>query len=255
MNNMPSLSNRILVIGDTCTDVFVYGSCERICPEAPAPVFLPIRSTANRGMTGNVVDNIKALGYDCDSIENEENIIKTRYIELKTGQMLMRLDENDIVKHKYIRDEEKLKGYRAIVVSDYGKGFLNENDIAFIAKFSNCTTFLQTSKILSEWCFDIDFIKINELEFNRTKHILNVQSEFIKNSLIVTLGSSGCWYKDKGYPVENEVNVKSLAGAGDTFLAGLVVEYIKTGGDIDSAITFAQRCAMRVIREQGVTTL
>ena len=31
----------ILVIGDSCTDIFVYGKTDRICPEAPVPVFNP----------------------------------------------------------------------------------------------------------------------------------------------------------------------------------------------------------------------
>jgi len=29
---------KFLVIGDSCTDRFVYGSCDRLCPEAPVPV-------------------------------------------------------------------------------------------------------------------------------------------------------------------------------------------------------------------------
>jgi len=245
---------KLLVIGDTCTDVFVYGSCERICPEAPVPVFLPLRTTTNRGMAGNVIDNLKALGYPCDSIESVDNIVKTRYIDDKTGQMLMRLDENDVVGCRYTRDIKRLKGYDAIVLSDYGKGFLDEEDIAFIASEAECTTFMQTNKVLSEWCFGIDFIKINKLEFERTHHVLSRQSEFIKSSLIVTLGPMGCRYRNKRYPVEGEVEVKSIAGAGDTFLAGLVVEYVKKG-NIESAIDFAQKCAMQVIQEQGVTTL
>lgn len=249
---LPEEKVRILVIGDACTDVFIYGSCDRICPEAPAPVFLPIKTTTNRGMAGNVVDNIKAFGFSCDSIESKENIIKTRYIDFKTGQMLMRLDENDVVRRGYIRNPKKLKGYDAIVISDYGKGFLDEEDIAFIAKSADCTTFLQTNKVLSKWCLDVDFIKINEIEFNKTSHVLSAP---ITKKLIVTLGPMGCWHKDKGYSVEKEVEVKSLAGAGDTFLAGLVVEYIKTDGNIDSAINFAQKCAMRVIQKHGVTTL
>ena len=35
--------NKILVIGDSCTDIFIYGECNRICPEAPVPVFNPIK--------------------------------------------------------------------------------------------------------------------------------------------------------------------------------------------------------------------
>jgi bifunctional ADP-heptose synthase (sugar kinase/adenylyltransferase) len=26
---------KVLVIGDSCTDVFRYGNCDRLCPEAP----------------------------------------------------------------------------------------------------------------------------------------------------------------------------------------------------------------------------
>ena len=53
---------KILVIGDSCTDVFVYGTCKRLCPEAPIPVFNPSRTITNQGMAGNVVDNLRALG-------------------------------------------------------------------------------------------------------------------------------------------------------------------------------------------------
>ena len=32
----------ILIIGDSCKDVFVYGEISRLSPEAPVPVFNPI---------------------------------------------------------------------------------------------------------------------------------------------------------------------------------------------------------------------
>ena len=86
---------KLLVIGDTCTDVFVYGSCDRICPEAPVPVFQPENKVTNLGMSGNVVSNVMALDCDCDLIVSCGNIIKTRYIDEKTNQMIIRLDEND----------------------------------------------------------------------------------------------------------------------------------------------------------------
>ena len=248
---MPS---KILVIGDICTDVFVYGSCNRICPEAPVPVFLPTKTVTNRGMAGNVVDNVKALGCGCNDIVSYERIVKTRYIDSKTNQMIMRLDENDFVEHRYVRDAEKLKGYNGIIISDYGKGFLNEEDIAFISKTAECPTFLQTNKVLSAWCFEVDFIKINEVEYKRTIHLLDRLEENVLDKLIITLGSRGCMFKGKVYPV-NAVRIRSLAGAGDTFLAGFAVEYIKTGGNIDMALHFAQGCAMKVVQDYGVTTL
>ena len=33
---------KILVIGDSCKDVFVYGTIERLAPEAPIPVIKPL---------------------------------------------------------------------------------------------------------------------------------------------------------------------------------------------------------------------
>lgn len=55
-------NKKILVIGDSCKDVFRYGICERLCPEAPVPVFKPQSIRVNGGMCLNVVENIKSLG-------------------------------------------------------------------------------------------------------------------------------------------------------------------------------------------------
>ena len=79
---------KILVIGDSCTDTFVYGMCQRMSPEAPIPIFEPSRTVTNDGMAGNVVRNLKALGVtDVDIITNKEQITKTRYVENKSNQI------------------------------------------------------------------------------------------------------------------------------------------------------------------------
>ena len=52
---------KILVIGDSCTDVFIYGDIIRLAPEAPVPVFNPRRSVKNDGMAKNVSNNVEAL--------------------------------------------------------------------------------------------------------------------------------------------------------------------------------------------------
>ena len=51
---------KILVVGDSCTDVFVYGNITRLTPEAPVPVFNPIREVTNDGMSKNVASNLEA---------------------------------------------------------------------------------------------------------------------------------------------------------------------------------------------------
>ena len=70
---------------------------------------------------------------------------------------------------------------------------------------------------------------------------------------IVTKGNEGCLFQDKVYPTE-DVPVKDISGAGDTFLAGLVVEYLKSN-DIIKSIEFAQECTTRVVQKHGVSVL
>ena len=41
---------KILVIGDSCTDIFRYGEVNRLAPEAPVPVIKPDREISNPGM-------------------------------------------------------------------------------------------------------------------------------------------------------------------------------------------------------------
>ena len=49
----------------------------------------------------------------------------------------------------------------------------------------------------------------------------------LEDKLIITQGKNGCLYRGEVFPTQ-EVPVKDVSGAGDTFLAGLVYEYIKT---------------------------
>lgn len=53
---------RVLCVGDVMLDHFVYGTVERISPEAPIPVLKVQRETQMLGGAGNVVRNISALG-------------------------------------------------------------------------------------------------------------------------------------------------------------------------------------------------
>lgn len=246
---------KILVIGDSCEDVFRYGDITRVAPEAPVPVIVPVREESNPGMAGNVVANLEALGATVDLITNSEPIRKIRYVDERYNQMVLRVDENDQCEPYNGNHRTTPRGYGnydAIVISDYNKGFLNKDDIAAWAKIAECPVFLDTKKFLGNWCKDIDYIKINSLEHQKNFERLP-SYPLLKDKLIITKGKYGCEYKDEIYPTK-EVPVKDVSGAGDTFLAGLVYDYICTD-DIKKSIKFAQECTTKVVQKPGVATI
>jgi bifunctional ADP-heptose synthase (sugar kinase/adenylyltransferase) len=90
---------KILVIGDSCKDIFRYGKVNRLAPEAPVPIIIPEREISNLGMAGNVVTNLKALGAEVEFITNKSEIRKIRYVCSKYNHLLLRVDENDKCEH------------------------------------------------------------------------------------------------------------------------------------------------------------
>jgi len=243
---------KILVIGDSCEDVFNYGVCERLAPAAPVPVFVSKTKKYNKGMAGNVFKNLTSLGLECDIVTNTKEIVKTRFIDEMTNHMIMRLDSGEENLERI--DNLHLipfESYDAVVISDYNKGFLTEEDIEYISR-KHSLVFLDTKKLLGDWAREINFIKINKPEFERTEHLIS-QKVWIKEKLIVTLGSAGCSYCGESFPVD-KVEIKDLTGAGDTFLSALVREYLNSK-DIRRSIEFANACATIVVQQKGVNII
>jgi D-glycero-beta-D-manno-heptose-7-phosphate kinase len=246
---------KVLVIGDACEDVYVYGHCSRLAPEAPVPVFVSDREKRSGGMALNVYANLQSMGVECDIIHNETKIKKVRYVEETTNHLFIRVDsgENDVqrVSDKLL-SKKYLSQYDAVVISDYDKGFLTQEDIEKIC-YRHPFTFMDTKKSLGRWCKDCKWIKINEKEFTRTRKDLEGLEHIFDEKLIVTLGEKGCRFMDRTYTV-GKVEIKDLAGAGDTFLSGFVASYIKTK-NIDESLIFANKCATIVVQQKGVNLI
>jgi bifunctional ADP-heptose synthase (sugar kinase/adenylyltransferase) len=246
--------SKILVIGDSCKDIFRYGEVNRIAPEAPIPIIKPEKEVSNLGMAGNVVANLKSLGAEVDFITNKKEIKKIRYICSKYNHPLLRVDENDQCDRIDIENvlcALDYSKYDAVVISDYCKGFINHLDIQYIAQ-SHPLTFLDTKRILGNWADKITFIKINNNEYKNNKEVL-LNNPHLSNKVITTLGPRGCQYKGTLFPTQ-EVPVKDVSGAGDTFLSGLVYDFIQTK-DIESSIKFAQKCTTVVVQQPGVSVI
>ena len=83
--------------------------------------------------------------------------------------MLLRIDDNDQCPR--FTDLDKLKDYDAVLISDYDKGFLNEEDIEYLLdKYP--LSFIDSKKIFGDWIMKASFIKINQSEYEKNKEKL-----------------------------------------------------------------------------------
>lgn len=257
------MQTNFLVIGERCKDVFIYGKSDRLSPEAPVPVFIPIDMIDNIGMAGNVIKNLKAIidiyahEDSINSILSNEGIVKTRYVDKKSNHIFLRVDENDSVEPlvNTSMDEiaESIKCANVIIISDYNKGFLDDNIIYWIATlFPDKMIFLDTKRPLTQEIVScVDFVKLNEKEYENVPARLKL---LFDHKFIITLGSKGAMYKDKIYACTNPVQTIDVSGAGDTFLSAFVFKFVKTK-DVAEAIEFANEITQIVVSKRGVSTI
>jgi D-glycero-beta-D-manno-heptose-7-phosphate kinase len=246
-NTQQPNSLNVLLIGDSCVDEYVYGTVDRLSPESPVPVLNQTRRETKPGMAANVKVNLEALGCEVDFITNLEPIVKTRYIDERSGYHLLRVDQEDEIVPWSGRMPFDIESYDAVVISDYGKGFLDYHHIETLRKTFTGPIFLDTKKT-DLAAFHNIFVKINELEYSRRISI--------NDQLIVTLGARGAMRKtgrdpkyETYYPAPT-VEVFDVCGAGDTFLAALAYKYI-VDRSIESAIKFAIKSSSITVRHIG----
>ncbi|WP_164469185.1 D-glycero-beta-D-manno-heptose-7-phosphate kinase [Aliarcobacter cryaerophilus] len=161
----------ILVIGDLMIDHYLWGSCDRISPEAPVQVVNVKKESSVLGGAGNVINNLVTLGsvvdvisvIGNDSVANElksllekidvptsnlvvENNRKTSKKSrlIASQQQVLRYDMESIDdinenSHKQIIQtlEKNINKYSSIILSDYGKGVLTTNLTKEIIKIAN----------------------------------------------------------------------------------------------------------------------
>src|SRR3990167_6416592 len=147
---------KVLVVGDFILDEFVWGTVDRISPEAPVPVVSVIRESFVPGGALNVANNIRTLGakvYPCGVVGRDlrgRMLVKamkregidtagvvydhSRPTTLKTrviahSQQVVRFDREDSrdlseVDLKKVLDfiRQTLPEVDAVVIEDYGKG-------------------------------------------------------------------------------------------------------------------------------------
>ena len=238
-NTQQPKSFKILLLGDNCTDVYRFGTIDRLSPEAPVPVFVPSYTEERHGMAGNVFNNLEALGCTVE-YQFRETSTKTRLIDKRSKQHIVRID-NDIESNPISINELDTTGFDAIVISDYNKGTVDYHLIEELIK-TKIPVFVDTKKTDLERLQGA-WVKINELEYSKIK------SEC--TGLIVTQGDKGAKaiHHEIHCPAP-KVEVADVCGAGDTFLSALTYQYLNTN-DIEQSIKFAIKASAVTVQHLG----
>jgi len=160
MKNFKGLHPHILVVGDLMIDHYLWGSCERISPEAPVQVVDIAKETTVLGGAGNVVNNLVSLGakVSVSSVIGDDDIgvelvgmlkkigVDVANIKIEHGrktskksrviassQQILRYDKESKEQiSKILADDivsslqDIICNYDAVILSDYGKGVLSD---------------------------------------------------------------------------------------------------------------------------------
>ncbi len=174
MISLQNKSPKLLVIGDLMIDQYLWGSCERISPEAPVQIINIERESNVLGGAGNVVNNLKQLGAkvdvisvigDCEASNKLLNLLSD--IEVDTKYLVTQKKRISSKKSRIIASQQQVvrydressddisaesqntiiktfinivKNYEVILLSDYGKGVLTDQltrSLINIAKENN----------------------------------------------------------------------------------------------------------------------
>lgn len=234
---------KILLIGDSCYDYYHYGSVTRISPEAPIPIFDLKNSQTKNGMAANVCSNLETLGVTVD-LQTFYSERKNRYIDVKTRQQLLRVDEKIHQTQEFLTlQSHKMSEYDAVVVSDYQKGFIQYEHYHQLNSLFSGPIFVDTKKTDLKQ-FENIYFKINQSEFEALTSVPDC------SKLIVTHGEQKVTWNNLEF-IPPRVNTYDVCGAGDSFLAALVYKYL-VDSNMETAINFAMHAAAVTVQHVGV---
>lgn len=296
----------ILVAGDVMVDEYVIGDVERISPESPVPVLVARDRLRRLGGAGNVVRNLVTMGgrvalfaavgkdnpgrwfkQHCEEMAVESFWLKddpSRPTTIKTrvvarNQQIVRIDEELLrdlspeLEHAVIEDmRSAMPQVKAVIVSDYGKGFLTPNVLKALlksarengvpvlvdpkgmdfTKYSGCTYVTPNVKEASL----ASGVEIRDKEsLVRAGGVLLEQTG--AEGLVITRGKDGSTLvtrkKHEDFPVK-PVEIVDVTGAGDTVISTLALS-VANGLSIEDSVSLANLAASIVVSRFGAASI
>ena len=244
---------KVLVFGDVIVDKYIYGTSERISPEAPVPVVKYQHEVKTLGGAGLVYENLKSLGVDVTLFEtNQPRSVKTRII--CDGHYITRIDDDKdadgtAVLKNVLRSD--FSQYDYVILSDYNKGVLDDSlrIIEHINKF-DCKIIVDPKEHASQYK-GAWLIKPNNSEFTKFGFCQwqgNIITTNAGDNVLASIDGV-----DYNLPVA-QVEVSDVTGAGDCFLAAFVYGLTKNY-DYTQCLELAIKGSRRAVQHVGTYTL
>lgn len=287
---------KVLVVGDVMLDRYWFGDVNRISPEAPVPVAKIAKTDHRAGGAANVARNIAALGGQvallsvvgndeaADMLTNllaQDNI--AHYLHRSThvpttlklrvlarNQQLIRLDfeekpDSGCLKNVFAEYKKIVLQYDAVILSDYGKGVLNEVAVmiatakqldkpvlidpkgADYSKYSGATLLTPNRAELRE------VVGIWQDEVGLTTKAQKLREDLGLTALLVTRSEEGMslYRADKiDHQATRAQEVYDVSGAGDTVIAAMGL-CLAAGYDLPEAMHTANAAAGVVVAKLG----
>ena len=292
---------KVLVLGDVMLDRYWFGATNRISPEAPVPVVRVQQHEERAGGAANVAMNIASLNVpvtllgltgqdeagaaltallqkqkiDCDFVQltTHPTIMKLRI--LSRHQQLLRLDfeedfQNVISESLLGKLESAVKNYGALILSDYGKGTLNEvQKMIQIARNANVPVLIDPKGTDFERYRGATLLTPNMSEFEAVvgkchseqdviDKGLKLISEINLTALLVTRSEKGMTLLRPNQPVYHlpteAKEVFDVTGAGDTVISVLATA-LADGRSFEEACYLSNVAAGIVVGKLGTSTV
>lgn len=269
---------RILVVGDIMLDRYIRGYVNRISPEAPVPI-LNVESVEHElGGCGNVARNLVTMGADvtcwtatgsggdskvlismiksssimCRIVqsENYKTIVKTRMVDLDSGQQLLRCDKEKIVQVNVggtIRDS-----FDVVVISDYGKGFISKDSISKIIESADGAPIIVDPHPPNSFLYNYTHAITPNL-----KEYLQMDYKPVVDCIYETMGERGIRIHFSGDTIDvkaEKVPVYDVQGAGDTVVAAIAYCKALDMDPVKSACV-AVKCGAYVVSKPGTSVV
>lgn len=305
---------RILVVGDVMLDHFIWGHVRRISPEAPVPIVEVTREEFYPGGAANVARNISPfspnthlmgrVGKDMaadklrallieDKVDPAPLLVHETLPTISKArvsarqQQIVRVDREKLLpltEAELVEVEQRLRELAprldAIILEDYGKGFMTEQLMQLVAKIATehklIVTVDPSPRNPLPWA-GVSLVKPNRLEAFaaagledhllpeaplENKELLEVGRVLLAKwnvaSILVTLGEQGMMLFERGQPPHHiptrAREVFDVSGAGDTAIALLTLA-LATGHSLREAAEISNHASGIVVGKLGTATL